>query len=386
MAKKRDYYEVLGVAKSATEKEIAAAYRKLAIKYHPDSNPGDEGAVEKFKEAAEAYEVLSEAERRARYDRFGHQGVEEQGQRFNDVQDIFDAFGDLFSGGMFGDIFGGGGGRRQRRARRGADIRVDLALDLEEVASGVTKTIEFSRSVSCEKCSGTGNKAGAARDTCRRCGGRGQVMQSAGILRVQTTCPACGGAGSIITDPCDGCRGRGYVGAKVRREVKIPAGVDDGTPLRIVGEGEPSPDGGPNGDCYLFFAVRKHRLFLREGEDLIVKLPITYSQAALGATLEVPTLSGRAELEVPPGTQSGHVFEMQGKGLPDPHGRGRVGSLFIHTYIEVPRKLDSRQRDLLRQLAEIEHVDVSPDRKSFLERIREYFSPSEPASETAEET
>jgi len=383
MAKKRDYYEVLGVAKDASAKDIAAAYRKLAIKYHPDSNPGDEGAVEKFKEAAEAYEILNEPEKRARYDQFGHQGVEDQAPHFTDVHDIMDAFGDLFGGGMFGDIFGGRG-QRQRRARRGADIRVDVAIDLEEAAAGVTKTIEFSRSVVCGKCSGTGNKAGASRDTCRRCGGRGQVVQSAGILRVQTTCPACGGGGTIVTDPCDACRGRGYVGAKVRRDVRIPGGVDDGTPVRITGEGEPSPDGGPAGDCYLFISVRKHRLFLRDGQDLIVQFPITYTQAALGATLDVPTLSGKASLEIPLGTPSGQVFEIPGRGLPDPHGRGRVGSMRVHTYIEVPKKIDARQRELLRELAELEHVHVSADRKSFLEKIRDYFVSHSDAAESQE--
>lgn len=378
MSKKRDYYEVLGVSKEASAKEIAAAYRKLAIKYHPDSNPGDEDAVEKFKEAAESYEVLNDPEKRARYDRFGHQGVEDQVHQFTDVQDIFDAFGNLFGGGgggVFGDIFGGRG-QRQRRTRRGADIRVDVAIDLEEAAAGVTKSIEFPRSVACQNCGGTGNKAGASRDTCRRCKGHGQVVQSAGILRVQTTCPACGGAGNIVTDPCDSCRGRGFVGAKVKRDVRIPAGVDDGTPVRISGEGEPSPDGGPNGDCYLFISVRKHKFFMRDGQDLIVQFPITYAQAALGATLEVPTLNGRAELEIPAGTPSGQVFQIAGKGLPDPHGRSRLGNLRVHTYVEVPKKLAPRQRELLRELAELEHVHVSPDRKSFLEKIRDYFVPA----------
>lgn len=276
-----------------------------------------------------------------------------------------------------------GGGRRQRRARRGADIRVDVALELEESAQGVTKTIEFSRSTQCSKCAGTGNRAGASRDACRRCGGRGQIVQSAGILRVQTTCPACGGAGTIVTDPCDQCRGHGYVAGKVRLDVQIPRGVEDGMRVRLTGEGEPSPDGGPAGDCYCFISVRKHRLFQRDGHHLILQLPITFTQAALGATIEVPTLDGRASLDVPAGTQSGDVFRLSGRGMPDPRG-GRTGDLLVQTYIEVPKKLTSRQQELLRELAELEHANVTPQRKSFLDKLREYFAPADQPSESKE--
>lgn len=376
MSSKRDYYEVLGVARSASGKEIAAAYRKLAIKYHPDSNPGDEDAVERFKEAAEAYEVLNDSEKRSRYDQYGHAGVDGGGgAQFHDVQDVFDAFGDLFGGGgLFGDLFGGG--RRQRRARRGADIRVDVVLELEEAAKGVQKTIEFPRSKLCETCSGTGNKAGAGREACRRCGGRGQVVQSAGILRVQTTCPACGGSGSIVTDPCGDCRGYGYAAAKVRLDVNIPRGIEDGMRVRLTGEGEPSPDGGQPGDCYCFVTVRKHRLFQRDGSHLILQLPITYSQAALGAVIEVPTLDRPAELTVPAGTQSGDVLRLSGKGLADPRN-GRVGDLLVQTYIEVPKKLTARQEELLRELAETENAHVTPHRKSFLEKLRDLLTPAD---------
>lgn len=377
MAKKRDYYEVLGVSKGASAKEIATAYRKLAIKYHPDSNQGDSDAIEKFKECAEAYEVLNDPEKRARYDQYGHAGVEDGHAQFNDVQDIFEAFSDIFGGGggggIFGDLFGGGG-RRQRRARRGADIRVDVALDLEEAARGVSKTIEFPRSQSCVKCNGTGNRAGAQREQCRRCAGRGQVVQQAGILRVQTTCPTCGGSGTIVTDPCDQCRGHGYTAGKVRLDFQIPRGIDDGMRVRLTGEGEPSPDGGPAGDCYCFVSVRRHRLFQRDGSNLILQLPISYSQAALGATIEVPTLDGPTNLDVPSGTQSGDVFRIAGRGMPDPRG-GRTGDLLVQTHIEVPKKLTSRQSELLRELAELEHVHVTPNRKSFLEKIRDYFAP-----------
>jgi molecular chaperone DnaJ len=379
MAKKRDYYEVLGVPRNASAKDIASAYRKLAIKYHPDSNQGDTDAVEKFKACAEAYEVLNDPEKRARYDQYGHAGVEDRHTQFNDVQDIFEAFSDIFGGGggggggFFGDLFGGQGGRRQKRSRRGADIRVDVALDLEESAKGVTKTVEFPRSQMCVKCNGTGNRAGAQRDVCRRCAGRGQVVQQAGILRVQTTCPSCGGSGSIVTDPCDECRGNGYTAGKVRLDIQIPRGIEDGMRVRLVGEGEPSPDGGPAGDCYCFVSVRKHRLFQRDGTNLILQVPISYSQAALGATVEVPTLDGPTSLDIPSGTQSGDVFRIGGRGMPEPRG-GRTGDLLVQTFIEVPKKLSTKQRELLRQLADLEHVDVTPDRKTFLDKIRDYFA------------
>ncbi len=373
MASKRDYYEVLGVKRDATQQQIAAAYRKLAVKYHPDSNPGDAEAVERFKEAAEAYEVLSEAEKRQRYDQFGHAGTDQFAHQFHDVEDIMEAFGDMFS-----EMFGGGGGRRGggRRVRRGADIRVDVTLTLEEAARGVAKEIQFPRNSACDTCQGSGSKPGTQRAVCRRCNGRGQVVQSMGILRVQTTCPTCHGAGSVVTDPCTHCRGRGYVQQVVVANVKIPAGVDTGMSVPLAGYGEPSPDGGPPGNCYCVIKVKKHKLFEREGTHLILRLPITYSQAALGALVEVPTLAGPYELTIPPGTQSGEVFRIRGRGLADPRG-GSAGDLHVQTYIEVPKKLSPQQEELLRELAEVERSEVSPHRKSFLERIREYFTPAE---------
>jgi len=372
MAAKRDYYEVLGVSRNATEKEVAAAYRKLAIRYHPDSHPGDADATEKFKEAAEAYEVLSDSDKRALYDQYGHAGLEAGGAapHFTDVGDIFEAFGDLFG---FGGFFGGGGGRRQHRQRRGADIRCDVTLELEEAAKGVSKTVEFSRSSRCETCQGTGSKPGSRPEVCRRCGGRGQVVQSAGILRVQTTCPYCHGAGSVITDPCSDCRGNGYVKQRVQLEVAIPAGIDDSMRVRLTGEGEPSPDGGPRGDCYCFVTVRPHKLFQRDGNHLLLRLPVTYSQAALGAKIEVPTLTGRAELEIPAGTQSGELFRLRSRGMPNVRG-GAMGDLVVQTYIEVPKKLTPRQEELLRELAEVENSHVSPQRKSFLDKLTSYFT------------
>lgn len=378
MAKKRDYYEVLGVPRTASPKDVASAYRKLAIKYHPDSNQGDTDAVEKFKACSEAYEVLNDPEKRARYDQYGHAGVEDGHTQFNDVQDIFEAFSEIFGGGggggggVFGDLFGG---RRQRRSRRGADIRVDVSLELEEAARGVSKTIEFPRSEICGKCNGTGNRAGAQREACRRCAGRGQVVQQAGILRVQTTCPTCGGSGAIVTDPCDECHGHGFTARKTKLAFEVPPGIEDGARLRLAGHGEPSPDGGQPGDCYCFVSVRRHRLFQRDGSNLILQVPITFSQAALGATIEVPTLDGPTNLDVPGGTQSGDVFRISGRGMPEGRG-GRIGDLLVQAFIEVPKKLTSRQRELLRELAELEHAHVTPNRKSFLDKLVEYFAPA----------
>lgn len=372
---KRDYYEVLGVAKSASEREIASAYRKLAIKYHPDSNPGDAEAVEKFKEAAEAYEVLSDTEKRARYDQYGHAGVDAQyggGQHFHDIEDIFEAFG-----GIFGDLFGGAGGRGQRgggrRVRQGNHVRCDVTLDLAEAAKGVTKTVEFMRRGKCAKCQGSGAAPGSQREQCRRCAGRGAVVQSAGILRVQTTCPTCHGEGSIVTSPCDECRGHGTIAGKVTKDIRIPAGIDDGMQVRVPGEGEPSPDGGPAGDCFCFVTVKKHKLFQRDGSHLILQMPITYTQAVLGATIEIPTLSGKDTLNVPGGTQSGEVFRLRGRGMPDPRG-GAMGDLLVQTYVEIPKKLNKQQEKLLRELAELEDKHVSPHRKGFLEKLTEYFT------------
>ena len=376
MASKRDYYEVLGVKREASDKDIAAAYRKLAVKYHPDANPGDAEAVLKFKEAAEAYEVLSDGDKRARYDRFGHQGVDQFGSQFQDVNDIFEAFGDIFS-----EMFGGGGRRGGgRRVRRGANLRCDVRIDLEEAARGVTKSVEFARSTPCGTCKGSGSKPGSQRAQCRRCNGHGQIVQSAGILRVQTTCPTCQGAGSVITDPCEGCRGRGYVQDRVKLDVKIPAGIDDGMQIRLDGYGEPSPDGGPPGDAFCFVAVKKHKLFQRDGTHLILQMPITYSQAALGATIEVATLAGPFSLVIPPGSASGEVFRVRGRGMPDVRG-GPPGDLHVQTFIEVPKRLTPKQEQLLRDLAEVEQTEVAPHRKSFLERIRDYFAPGQSASE-----
>jgi molecular chaperone DnaJ len=382
MATKRDYYEVLGVARTASGEEIAQAYRKLAMQYHPDRNPGDQEAVERFKEAAEAFEVLHDREKRQLYDRYGHAGVEGGAPHFRDVGDILDAFGDIFGEGLFGDFFGGRG-RRGRRVYKGADVRCDVTLDLGEAARGVTKTVRFQRHQHCSACRGTGAKPGTQPETCRYCGGQGHVLQSSGFFSLQRPCPACRGAGTVIKDPCGQCGGTGVVPQRVTREVKIPAGVDDHTRLRLEGEGEPSPNGGPPGDCYCFISVRPHPLFQREGQHLICQIPITYSQAALGATIDVPTLDGTEELKIAAGTQSGDVFKLRGRGMPDPRYRGR-GDLLVQVHIDVPKRLSAEHERVLRELAEIEHTDVTPKRKSFFEKLREYFIP-ENGSEPAEE-
>lgn len=378
MAEKRDYYEILGVDRGASKSDIDRAYRKLAIKYHPDSSK-HEDAIELFKECSEAYEVLSDADKRERYNRFGHAGLEGAGQQFNDVEDIFEAFGDLFGGsggGIFGDLFGGRG-RSRGGARRGGDIRCNVSLTLEEAARGVSKDISFRRRVSCEGCSGSGAAPGSQPVTCNTCGGRGQVIQSAGILRVQTACPHCSGSGQQISEPCSSCGGNGLQNKKAELTVEIPPGVDDGMRVRVQGEGEASPNGGPAGDCYCFVTVKPHDLFQRDGNHLILQLPISFTQAALGADIEVPTLDGPEQLKVKAGTQNGEVFKVKGKGVVDPRG-GRAGDLLIQVFIEVPKKLAPEQERLLRELAEIDQDSVLPHRKSFVEKLKTFFDTDTP--------
>ncbi len=371
MATQRDYYEVLGVERTADGTTIASAYRRLAVKYHPDKNPGDQEAIERFKECSTAFEVLNDPNKRARYDQFGHAGLNggaSGGSGFNDVEDIFSAFGDIF-----GDIFGGSGSRT--RTRRGRDVRCDVALTLHEAAEGCTKEVKFERHELCDTCDGSGAADGSSREVCSYCGGHGRVIQSAGIVRVQTTCPSCAGAGSTIAKPCGDCHGRGVRLRKVVTEVRIPAGVDDGMRVRISGEGERSASGGVPGDCYCFISIKPHSLFERQGDHLICRVPITYSQAALGCTLEVPTLAGRDEVTIKRGTQSGDVIKLQGQGMPDPHRRGR-GDLLVQVTIEVPTKLATEEEALLRKLAEVEHKHVAPRRKSFFATLKDYFAPA----------
>jgi molecular chaperone DnaJ len=369
MSDKRDYYEVLGVSRTATEAQLSESYRKLAMKYHPDRNPGDEEAVVKFKEAAEAFEVLSHPEKRARYDRYGLAGLEGGGPQFHDISDIFRAFGDIFGGGMFGDFFGGPGGGR---IHRGGDIRTEVTLDLHEAAKGTTKIIRFVRHTACDTCHGSGAKPGTIPEKCKYCGGRGRVVQSTGVFSIQSTCPACHGEGRVVREHCSDCRGSGYVPKKVTRKVDIPPGIDNGTRLRLNGEGEPSPDGGPPGDCYCEILVSGHPLFQRDGKNLICQVPITYPQAALGTSIEIPTLDGRETLTIPPGTQTGEIFTLPGRGMPDLRSPSR-GNLLVQVHIDVPKKLTPNHEELLRQLAEMENSNVSPKRKSFFDKLKDYF-------------
>ncbi|MCC6508279.1 MAG: molecular chaperone DnaJ [Pirellulaceae bacterium] len=381
-ATKRDYYEVLGVGRSSSSEELARAYRKLALKYHPDSNRDDDDAITKFKEAAEAYEVLSDQEKRARYDQYGHAGVDGRGG-FQDVGDIFEAFGDVFSGTIFETFFGSQS--RGPRVRRGADIRCDVTLDLEEAAKGARKQVSLTRYDKCQQCEGTGAEAGSEPQICPRCRGQGQVVQATGILRVQTTCPQCRGNKRIISKPCKKCDGSGLQPREVLLEVAIPAGVDDGMRVRITGEGQPSPDGGPAGDAYCFIHVRQHKIFRRDGSDLIVQVPLGYSQAALGTKFEIPTLDGRKTIDIPAGTESGEVFQLRGYGMPDPRSGAR-GDLLVQTFIEVPKKLSARQAELLRELAELDHEHVTPHRKTFLERMWDHFRPASETNDKSKST
>lgn len=369
-ATKRDYYEVLGVSRTASSAEVSKAYRRLAIKYHPDSNPDDDEAIAKFKECAEAYEVINDDQKRARYDRYGHAGVEGQAGGFQEVGDIFEAFGDIFGGTIFEDFFGG---RAQRsRVRRGADVRCDVTLDLEEAAAGCLKKVALTRHDRCQTCQGSGAQPGSEPKLCGRCRGQGQVVQATGILRVQTTCPQCRGSGKVITTPCLDCDGSGAVPKEVMLEVQIPGGVDDGMRVRLAQEGQPSPDGGPPGDAYCFIRVRPHKIFKREGSDLIIQVPLSYSQAVLGTDIEIPTLSGKRTVGIPRGTQSGEVFQLRGQGMPDPRS-GIRGDLLVQTYVEIPKKVNAKQEGILRQLAELEEEHVTPHRESFLERVLHYF-------------
>ena len=379
MASKRDYYEVLGVAKDETAEQIKKAYKKLALANHPDRNPGDQEAVERFKEASEAFEVLNDPERRARYDRFGHAGVQGAagGAQYHDVGDFMDMVAEMFGGG----IFGAAGGRTRGRggARRGNSLRTGMTIDLVEAATGVTRELELERHELCDTCHGSGAEPGTKPETCDYCGGRGQVVQSQGIFRIQTTCPACHGSGAVVRQKCGDCSGSGRTLESVKLTVKVPPGVDNGMQLALRGEGEAGDGGGPRGDLYVDIRVREHPLFQREGVDLTCRFPITYSQAALGTELEIPILTGhRQSLTIPAGTQPGETFRLRGFGMPDPHG-GRKGDLYVHVEVEVPRKLSRRQEDLIRELAELEQKDVSPHRKSFFEKVREFFTGDEDA-------
>ena len=369
---KRDYYEVLGVSRSASDQEIKSAYRRLAVKYHPDKNPNDATAEERFKEAAEAYSVLQDGEQRRRYDRFGHAGVASGGGAgawgapgFGGIEDIL---GDLFG---FGDVFGGTRtGSRRSAAQRGADLRYDLEISLEEAASGMTAQLRIPRLESCDTCKGSGAAEGTQPETCTTCSGTGQVRYQQGFFSVARTCGACRGAGRVIKTPCKDCNGAGRVEREKQMEVKIPAGVETGSRLRVQGEGEAGTQGGPSGDLYVVIHVAEHEQFERQGNNLYEAVPITFTQAALGAELMVKTLDGEEKLKVPMGTQTGTVFRLKGKGMPQLGGRGK-GDLFVSVSVITPTSITREQRRLLEQLAEVESKDLED--KGLVDKVRDIF-------------
>jgi molecular chaperone DnaJ len=369
---KRDYYEVLSVSRTCTDQELKSAYRRLAVKYHPDKNPGDGSAEEKFKEAAEAYSVLSDPEQRRRYDRFGHAGVSSSAGAgnwgapgFGGIEDIL---GDLFG---FGDVFGGArGGSRRSAAQRGADLRYDLEISLEEAAQGMTAQLRIPRLETCDTCKGTGAKAGTQPENCSTCAGTGQVRYQQGFFSVARTCHVCRGAGRVIKDPCESCKGAGRVEREKQMEVKIPAGVETGSRLRVSGEGESGTQGGAPGDLYVVIHVAEHDQFERQGSNLYEAVPITFAQAALGADIMVKTLDGEEKLKVPTGTQTGTVFRLRGKGMPALGGRGK-GDLFVSVTVMTPTSLTREQRKLLEQLAEVETKDLED--KGLVDKVRDIF-------------
>ena len=371
---KRDYYEVLGVDRSADGEALKKAYRALALKFHPDRNPGDSAAEDKFKEASEAYAVLSDPEKRRAYDRFGFEGLGAGAAGgFPDFGDLGN-FGDVLND-LFGDFFGtrgGGGARRRGRGRRGADLRYSLEIELREVLAGKDAHLSIPKTRPCGSCNGSGARAGTRPETCGRCRGSGQLMFQQGFFRISRPCDACGGAGEVVKERCPACRGAGRVESQQSLSVKIPAGVEHGTRLRLAGEGEAGLEGGPPGDLYVDVSVKPHPFFVRDGCDLHCQVPVQFVQAALGAEIEVPTLEGKVSLRIPEGTQSGKVLRLPNKGLPTLGGRGR-GDQLVQIFVEVPSRLTDRQRELLEHFAKESGTDVSPVTKSFLEKLREFL-------------
>ncbi|MBV9507897.1 MAG: molecular chaperone DnaJ [Acidobacteriia bacterium] len=369
---KRDYYEVLGVGREAGEQDIKGAYRKLALKYHPDRNPDDPNAEDKFKEASEAYSVLSDPQKRSAYDRYGHAGLQgAAGGGFNPeaFQDFSDILGDFFG---FGDLFGGGGGRRRSRAQRGDDIRFDLELSFEEAVSGINPEIQVPRMESCTRCRGTGSEPGSGPTTCPTCHGRGEVIYQQSFLSIRRTCGSCGGSGQIVRNPCTQCHGHGHQQVQRKLKINIPPGVDDGTRVRLAGEGQPGGNGGPAGDLYVFLKVKEHAFFERHDQDLHCTIPLNLAQAVLGCEVEVPTLDHPYKLKVPEGTQSGAQFRLRSKGVPALNGNGR-GDLYIHVDVKIPTRLSREQRKLFEQLRDTLPVDNAPSEKGLFEKVKDYF-------------
>lgn len=387
MAEKRDYYEVLGVSKTATADEIKSAYRKLAMKYHPDRNPGDKVAEEKFKEAAEAYDVLHDAEKRQRYDQFGHQafqggGAGGFGAGGMNMDDIFAAFGDLFGGRGGGGGFGGfsdffGGGRQSRpdpnAPQRGDDMTYRLDIDFDEALFGSSRDLELTMPCECDECHGTGAAAGSKRVTCKTCGGRGQVIGGSGFFQVRQTCPTCGGEGTVVEKPCRKCRGTGQVSKPQKIALKIPAGVDNGSRLRLTGKGAGGLRGGANGDLYVQLVVRESDIFEREGQDLYVDIPVSPILAALGGSVDVPTPEGTATLKIPAGTPNGKAFRLRGKGVPSLRG-GSAGDLDVRIVFEVPSNLDKKQKAALEEFMKLSTASTYPEAQSFANKTKVFFS------------
>jgi molecular chaperone DnaJ len=385
MTAKRDYYEVLGVSRDASDDEIKKAYRKLALKYHPDKNPGDKTAEEKFKELGEAYEALSDADKRAAYDRFGHAafapggGVGAGAPQWGGFHDPMDIFREVFgagAGGIFDDFieqaFGGATRAGRSSPARGNDLRYDLEINLEDAARGLEKEITFEAPDTCPDCAGRGAPAGSRAESCPTCHGRGQVAHSRGFFTVASTCPRCHGAGQIISNPCRRCGGEGRVSQRRKLKVRVPAGISDGSRLRSFGQGEAGVRGGPHGDLYVVVHVRPHELFVRQDDDLLCDVPVSFTTAALGGEIEVPTLRGTARLKIPAGTQPGAMFRLRDQGMPNVHGRGH-GDLLVRALVEVPTRLSRQAREKLQELAALANDEAYPQRKSFLEKARRIF-------------
>ena len=378
MANKRDFYDILGVARNATDDEIKKAYRKLAMKYHPDRNPDSKEAEGKFKEAKEAYEMLSDPQKRAAYDQYGHAGVDPNMGGFGGGGQGFGGFSDAF-GDIFGDIFGGGsarGGRGGPQVYRGADLRYSMEITLEEAAHGHETQIRVPSWSNCDSCGGDGAEPGTKVETCTTCHGAGQVRVAQGFFSMQQTCPRCSGSGKYIPKPCKKCHGAGKIKSQKTLEVKIPAGIDDGMRIRSSGNGEPGVNGGPSGDLYVEVHIKEHPVFQREGEDLHCEMPISFIDAALGGEIEVPTLSGKASFDVPEGTQSGRVFRLRSKGIKSLR-TALPGDLYIHVQVETPVKLNETQKDLLRKFDESLKSGGSkhsPQQKGWLDRVKDFFN------------
>lgn len=366
----RDYYEVLGVERTADGETIKKAYRKLAIQYHPDKNPGNKEAEDKFKEAASAYEVLSNPQKRQRYDQFGHAAFQQGaggfgGAGFGDINDIFESFGDIFSDFFGGSVHGfGGGGRSRTRAQRGSDLRYLMEVSLEEVLNGTEKEISFETEDACKICSGSGADPKVGFETCSTCGGRGQVVRSQGFFQMATTCPQCRGSGKKIKKPCQDCHGQGRVAAKRKIKVQVPAGVDNGTRLRISGEGEGGYNGAQRGDLYVEIRVEEHKNFEREGQNLFGEVKISYLQALLGTEIEVPTLEEKEILKIPPGTQPKTQIELSKKGLPTVRSKNR-GHIYYEVQVEIPKKLKPEEEEKLREIADLRGDKVVSKKKGF---------------------